>query len=435
MINLFVFAYYLHSWGYTAYKQVGADTGFVFVLKLYVSLRLLFILPRTEQCMFILYVYAGMYVSRYVLCIVHFLYESFRFPRNWNAYVKHVFVMNVCHAPLEKFLLCILGTRTRQSHGLLSWFRYGSHILVMKKQYWVQFTNKVFTGYFIPIIMSPYYFYANTIFHWCSDIYVLKQVTGEWMSESQSKSRFEQCLLYPVSSCPVCFLHTLSFVPFLLLSEKHFVIALFFFFFFKLASSQYRCQSVRIKGIKCAVPNQHAAFSAAYCWDQGAVAELLQKHKSCQRKSRPSHRFIGQAYWKCSFHRGGLQFSPISPLIQSLVRSEDTEHPPLQAVSAACKYDDLLTNTFGTKYPSCSKQPLEMRLMEVGSKASVCILQVFAGQCRPGNKTDSWTVSVLPVISKLFLQGQQVYLPPQPPPRYMSFNITVGSYCLHCMLI
>lgn len=171
-----------------------------------------------------------------------------------------------------------------------------------------------------------------------------------------------------------------------------------------------------LKGRKCAVRNQHVVFSAACCRDQGARAELLQKHKS----SGPSYRFIGQAYWKCSFHRGDYNSAPFPPLIRSLVKvCKDTEHPPLRAVPAACKYDNLLTNIFRTKDPLFSKKPLEMRWMGVGSKAAECVLQVFLGQGRVVPKRlliklihepCRW-YNLLPVISKLFLQGQHVYLP------------------------
>lgn len=115
-------------------------------------------------------------------------------------------------------------------------------------------------------------------------------------------------------------------------------------------SSQCKCQSVRIKGINWAGPNQHAVFIAAHCHGQGLWAELLQRHKSCQKKT------LLQIYWlsvvKVQLWLWGLQFSPFPPLIRSLLRvCEDTEHPPLQAISAAYKYSNLLINICPTQHP------------------------------------------------------------------------------------
>lgn len=57
------------------------------------------------------------------------------------------------------------------------------------------------------------------------------------------------------------------------------------------------------------------------------IKDQEQKHKSCQRKSGPSYRFIGQVWWKYSFHYGDYIPAPFPPLIRSLLRvCEDTQN-------------------------------------------------------------------------------------------------------------
>lgn len=98
------------------------------------------------------------------------------------------------------------------------------------------------------------------------------------------------------------------FLPFLLLSKRHFVIPSL-----KVSNSQYRSQSIRIKGIKCAAANQHAVFSAVCCYNQDTGAVSVTETKAAKERMDLHTDLLGKFIESAAFSVG-ITIQPHFPL-------------------------------------------------------------------------------------------------------------------------